>query len=239
MDDRYRNIALIFEIEISINFLKRGLGEIQKISRENNFYHPALQFLSSGLERLFKSMLCLSFKEKNNRLPSYKELLNGKNGHDIEYLKSEVEKICIPLNRTYENMDKDYDIIINDKIINSICKTLSEYGQRSRYFNLDAVLGTEQEFDSIKAWEKIENQMLEQDMGKNKFLKMIQQIVIPDSLFQKSNELIVSRLELFLRAISRQFIFGDFSKDAKSLMFEVESFSQIKDVQIGKTDYKF
>ncbi len=184
-------------------------------------------------------MLCLSFKEKNNRLPSYKELLNGKNGHDIEYLKSEVEKICIPLNRTYENMDKDYDIIINDKIINSICKTLSEYGQRSRYFNLDAVLGTEQEFDSIKAWEKIENQMLEQDMGKNKFFKTIQQIVIPDSLFQKSNELIVSRLELFLRAISRQFIFGDFSKDAKSLMFEVESFSQIKDVQIGKIDYKF
>jgi len=43
-------------------------------------------------------MLCLNYKEVKDRLPSYKELLNGKNGHDIVYLKSEIEKICIPVN---------------------------------------------------------------------------------------------------------------------------------------------
>lgn len=239
MNETYRNIALIFEIEISIKFLKRGLGEVQKISNKNDFYHPALQFLSSGFERLFKTMLCLNYKENNNKLPSYKELLKSNNGHDIEYLKSEVEKICIPINRPDESLDMDYDIITNDETINIICKTLSEYGQKSRYFNLDAVLGREQEFDAVKAWEKIEDQMLKQYMGEQIFLKAIQKIIQLESLYKKSNELIVSRLELFLRAITRQFIFGNFSKDAQSLMSEVESFSKIKNKEIGKINYKF
>ena len=87
MNETYRNTSLVFEISTSIKFLKSGLGEVQKITASNDFYHPALQFLSSGLERLFKAILCLNFKEKYNRLPSYKELLKNKNGHDIEYLK--------------------------------------------------------------------------------------------------------------------------------------------------------
>lgn len=237
MNEAYRNISLVFEIDNSIKFIKRGLGEVQKITGANDFYHPALQFLSSGFERLFKTMLCLNFKEINNRLPSYKELLKGKNGHDIEYLKKEVEKICIPVTRPFASMD--YDIITKDEIINIICKTLSEYGQKSRYFNLDAVLGKEQEFDAVNAWEKIETKMLIEQMGKKKFHKMVQDPKSLDSLYEKSNELIISRLELFLRAITRQFIFGNFSKDSNTFIFEIEPFRDIDDKDIGKNDYRF
>jgi len=237
MNEVYRNISLVFEIENSIKFIKRGLGEVQKITSSNDFYHPALQFLSSGLERLFKTMLCLNFKEKNNRLPTYKELLKGNNGHDIEYLKKEVEKICIPITRPFASMD--YDIITKDEIINLICKTLSEYGQKSRYFNLDAILGKEQEFDAVDAWEKIETKMLIEHMGKKEFYKKIQDPKLLDSLYKKSNELIISRLELFLRAITRQFIFGNFSSDSKTFLSEIEPFRDIDNKEIGKIDYRF
>ena len=236
MNETYRDISLVFEVGNSIKFIRRGLGEMQKITGANDFYHPALQFLSSGLERLFKTMLCLNFKEKHNRLPSYKELLKGKNGHDIEYLKSEVEKICIPVTRPFASMD--YDIITKDQIINIICKILSEYGQKSRYFNLDVVLGKEQKFDAISAWGKIEDKMLIEYMGEKKFHKTLKNPKLLDSLFEKSNELIVSRLELFLRAITRQFIFGDFSKDSKTFLFDIESFSGIDDEEIGMNDYR-
>ena len=148
-----------------------------------------------------------------------------------------MEKICIPVDRPFANMD--YDIITKDEIINSICKTLSKYGQKARYFNLDAVLGSEQEFDSVKEWEKVETKMLKEHMGEKKFYKMLQDPKLLDSLFEKSNELIVSRLELFLRAITRQFIFGNFSKDSKTFLFEIEPFSDIEDNKIGNTDYRF
>ncbi|MBL4561893.1 MAG: hypothetical protein JKX79_13010 [Labilibaculum sp.] len=237
MNETYRNISLVFEIGNSIKFIKRGLGEVQKITGANDFYHPALQFLSSGFERLFKTMLCLNFKENNNKLPSYGELLKGKNGHDIEYLKSEVEKICIPVTRPFASMD--YGIITNDEIINIICKTLSEYGQKSRYFNLDAVLGKEQEFDAVNAWEKIETKILKEHLGEKKFFEILQNPKLLDSLYEKSNELIVSRIELFIRAITRQFIFGNFSSDSKTFLFEIEPFIDIDDNKIGKNDYRF
>ena len=109
INDTYRNMAVVIEIENAIKFLRNGLAEIQKISAANDFYDPPLIYLAGGLERLFKSMLCLNFKEKNGRLPNYRELMEGKNGHDIEFLKSKVEKICIPISRPFAQMD--YEII--------------------------------------------------------------------------------------------------------------------------------
>lgn len=127
----------------------------------NDFYDPVLIYLSGGLERLFKSMLCLSFKELNGRLPNPGEIWNYKQGHDIEFLKSKIEMICIPVNFAKD----DYDIITKDETIIAICRALSKYGQKARYFNLDAILGTEQEFDSKKEWELIETEVLKNYFG--------------------------------------------------------------------------
>jgi hypothetical protein len=63
MNDTYRNIAVVIEIENSIKYLRNGLAEIQKVNAQNDFYDPTLIYLSGGLERLFKSMLCLNFKQ--------------------------------------------------------------------------------------------------------------------------------------------------------------------------------
>ena len=171
MNETYRNIAVVIEIGNSIKYLRNGLAEIQKISAANDFYDPLLIYLSGGFERIFKSMLCLSFKEKTGSLPNYKELMQGKNGHDIEFLKNQIEKICIPIERPFAQMD--YDIIIKDETINAICKTLSEYGRRARYFNLDAILGTEQEFDAQEEWQRIETSVLKDFYGEKKFFKIL------------------------------------------------------------------
>lgn len=137
MNDTCRNIAVLIEIENSIKYLRNELSELQKITPTNDFYDPTLLLLSSGLERLFKTMLCQNFKEEKGRLPSRNEIWNHKQGHDIEFLKREVEKICIPINSSSTILD--YELITNDSSINSICKTLSEFVQRSRYFNMDVI----------------------------------------------------------------------------------------------------
>lgn len=236
MNETYRNIAVVIEIENSIKYLRNGLAEIQKISGTNDFYDPPLIYLSGGLERLFKSMLCLNFKHVNGRLPEINEIWNNRNGHDIIFLKEKIEKICIPIDRPFAK--NDYKIITENSTINEMCKALTAYGSRARYFNLDVILGKEQEFDAKNKWEKIETNVLKKFYGEKKFYKMLENPKLLNNIYVKSNELLVSEIELYLRAITRQFIFGNFSSDSKTYIFQIKTFTDIEDNQIGKTDYR-
>jgi hypothetical protein len=236
MKETYRNITIVIEIEHSIKYLRNGLAEIQKITAANDFYDPPLIYLSGGLERLFKLMLCLNFKQINGRLPKANEIWKNQNGHDITFLKEEVEKICIPVDLPFAK--DDYNIITENSTINKICNVLSAYGSRSRYFNLDAILGKEQKFDAKNKWEEIETYVLKEYYGEKKFYEMVENPKLLDDIYAKSSELLVSKIELYLRAITRQFIFGNFSTDSKTYIFQIEIFTDIEDNQIGKTDYR-
>lgn len=98
------------------------------------------------------------------------------------------------------------------------------------------VLGTQQEFEPKAEWEKIENKILIDYYGETSFYEKLSTNQL-DELYEKSNELLVRRIELFLRAITRQFIFGNFSKDSKMYVFEIDLFSDIDDKNIGKRNY--
>ncbi len=236
MNETYRKISIVLEIERAIKYLRLGLGEIQNITPSNDFYDPVFLYLSGGLERLFKTMLCLSFQEKNSRLPSRNEIWNNRNGHDLNLLKSKVEEISIPVSRPFASMD--FDIITKDEFTNQVCATLSAFASRARYFNLDAVLGVEQDFDAQKAWEKMESTIGKEIYGEEKFYSLLSDFKEIDRIYSDTNQEIVIRLEKFFRALTRQFIFGDFSSESKTFIFQIESFTDIDDKQLGKTDYR-
>lgn len=236
MNTTYRNIAVILEAEYSIKYLRKGLAELQSISGANDFYEPTFIYLSGGLERLFKTMLCMNFRESHDRLPSKGEIWSYKQGHDLVFLKGLIEKICIPT--TSHDILVDYEIITQNNLINVICQTLSEYGKKARYFNLDAILGIEQEFDAKSSWEKIENKVLIEHYGEESFYSMVSVPAKLEELYMRSCHLLVSQIELFLRALTRQFLFGDFSKEARTLVSIVEPFSQLGNNDIGTTDYR-
>jgi hypothetical protein len=230
----YKNISLIIELERSIKFLRIGLAEIQKISAENDFYDHVFMFLSSGLERLFKIMLCLNFKDKNGCFPKMDECWKKNQGHDLEILKKKIEEICIPINNPFALID--YDIITKDDFISRVCKVLSEYGKRGRYFDLDAILGQEQQFNPKDKWEELETQVFQERFGKEKYYQLLLDHKIEES-YHTSNREIVIRLEKFFRALTRQFIFGNFSKEAKSFLGIIGIFSKMEDNKLGKTKY--
>ena len=235
MNETYRKLLIVLEIDRAIKYLRLGLGEIQKITLANNFYDPIFLYLSGGLERLFKTMLCLSFEEKNNRLPEQNDIWKNGNGYDIKFLKNEIEKICIPVTQAFASMD--VEIITKDEFSNQICSILSEFARRARYFNLDAVLGVDQKFDAYEAWEKMESTIGKEIYGQDKYYKLI---LDPKQtkVYIDINQEIVIRLEKFFRALTRQFIFGDFSSKAKTFLFQIELFTNIDDNQLGKTDYR-
>jgi len=235
MNETYRKILIVFELERAIKYLRLGLAEVQKITTTNDFYDPVFIYLSGGLERLFKTMLCLNYLETQGRLPNPNEIWKNTNGHDLLYLKTKVEQFCVEIKRPFAS--NDFEIIVNDVFINKICKTLSEFGRRSRYFNLDAILGVEQGFDSKNTWEKLETEISIGIYGKEKFYQLLSDPKQLDKIYFDSNKEIVIRLEKFIRALTRQFIFGNFYKDSKTFVFQIDDFTDIEDKQLGMTDY--
>lgn len=235
MKETYRKLSIVLELERAIKYLRIGLAEIQKITHKNNFYDPVFIYLSGGLERLFKTMLCLNHLEIKGILPNSNEIWQNKNGHDLLFLKSKVEKFCINIDQPFAS--QDLDIIANDKFINKICKILSEFGRRSRYFNLDAILGIEQEFESTENWKSIEKEICIEIYGKKKFYQLLSDHQQIEKIYSNLNKEIVIRLERFFRALTRQFIFGNFYKDSKVFMFQIADFTDIDDEQLGLTEY--
>lgn len=231
----YREVSIVQEIDRSIKYLRLGLAEIQNISPANDFYDPVFIYLSGGLERLFKTMLCLNFQEQNSRLPNQNEVWSNSNGHDLNVLKSKVEEICIPISTPFASMD--YEIITRDKFIEEVCTTLSAFGKRARYFNLDAILGVDQDFDTKKSWEKMETAIGKEIHGEKRFTQFAIDSQQIDKVYLDTNKEIVIRLEKFFRALTRQFIFGDFSSKSKTFLFQIEAFSDIDDDQLGITKY--
>jgi hypothetical protein len=181
-------------------------------------------------------MLCLSFQEENKRLPSPGEIWNNRNGHDLMLLKSKIEEVCIPITTSFASMD--YDIITKDEFTNEVCTTLSAFASRARYFNLDAVLGIDQDFNPKKAWEKMETSIGKEIYGEEKFYSLLSDFKQIDKIYTDTNKEIIIRLEKLFRALTRQFIFGNFSSESNTFLFQIEPFTDIDDNQLGETDYR-
>jgi transposase len=59
-----------------------------------------------------------------------------------------------------------------------------------------------------------------------------------DKIYSDTNKELIIRLEKFFRALTRQFIFGDFSKDSNMYVSQIQDFSDIDDNKLGKIHYR-
>jgi hypothetical protein len=55
-----QDLALLSELDTSIQLLQVGCREVQSIDGGNAFYHVAMLSLANGLERLLKATICLA-----------------------------------------------------------------------------------------------------------------------------------------------------------------------------------
>jgi len=236
MKETYRKISLVLELERAIQYLRLGLSEICNISSSNDFYDPIFIYLSGGLERLFKTMLCLNFVEINGRLPKQNEIWNNRTGHDLKILKTKIESICIPVSQPFGV--SDYELITDNKFNDGICEILAEFGKKARYFNLDAFLGVAQKFDSKRSWELSENEIGKELFGKEEFLRRVGSLEELENTYIEINNEMVIRIEKFLRALTRQFIFGDFSSESRTFIFTIEPFFSLENSDLGIKKYE-
>jgi len=232
-----KDICLHDELMASFKLIKLGFGELQNIDAGNDFYHLPFQLLSSGLERLMKCHICLGFHELHNAYPGDKCLrkCGGNNGHDLMSLKTWI------LTKYFNTQEipaliSDKEFLTNEPNLKTLIDLLSEFGKLARYHNLNIVTSAKKPSIDVKQlWQDYETSIVLADpelsnkLGELEYEKEIRAHV---------TQSVISKLEKFVRALSRQFTLGRLGKKAQQFSSVYFDFIMLDDNQIGTIDYR-
>ena len=235
-DQIVKDLHLHDELLTSFQLIKIGFHELQLLDLANDFYHIPFQLLSSGFERLMKCHICLGYLEKKKAYPDYKYLKKsgGKNGHDLIELKNTIINFYFRKNNI-PALIADYEYLSKDKELNQLIFLLSQFGQYSRYYNLDVVTSAaKQSIDVTSLWSEYELKLIH---SKPDLFNQLNDINKSKEINDTVNKEIIIKSEKFSRAICRQFTLGNLGK--KALQFSPVIFPLIKimDSDLGKTKY--
>jgi hypothetical protein len=233
-----QEFALHDELHTSVRLIKMGLKEVRKIDGGNDFYHPLMMTLASGIERLMKVIICFHIHETTGTFPSAYpwEFKKKKKGHDLVFLLGHIINHCFSddyLKRIPVAKD-DIDYLRNDKHVLELVRILSDFGQSARYYNLDLIKGQKTYGSPKDEWQKLESIIFRE---KPDWQKLIDTDLNLDETFKYINQEIIIRLEIFLRSLSRLFSIGGLGQKAKQYSSAVFPFVQLSDEQLGKTEY--
>ena len=229
-----KKILLIEELETANNLIQLGLGEIQNLNYLNDFHFLPFQLLSQGIERFFKSYICLAYFNIHSEFPPAKYLSHD--GHNLSRL---LYKEIIPRYFTRIPLlqyEYDYDFLENSSELNGFLDIISEFGKFGRYYNFDVICGSDRPSDKNPAnlWENFQRDL----QVKN------------DNHLEWHSEIarhVVIIIEKLIAALSRQIIFNNLGSEAKSLGYLVASefgliysdeFSTSQSRKFGEKDYR-
>jgi hypothetical protein len=230
--ENIKYFALLEEFDTSDKLVKLGLGELQNINLNNDFYFLPFQLLSQGFERFMKAYICLGHFHKREKLPDFKYL--KKLGHDLEKLLDEIIKNYFKdFNRTQFDLDNDF--IQNDPDLKKLLFILSEFGKLARYHNFDLITDNAKiGIDTKKLWEEFENEILD----KNDYQKLMD-FDLNHEVYQKITHHIIVVFEKFVSALSRQFIFKCLGQQGIQISSAAAfKFGMLNENNYGKKDYR-
>jgi len=236
-ENQLKDLYLYDELNSSSKLIKLGLGEFQNLDTVNDFYHLPFQLLSSGLERLMKCHICLGYFEEYGKYPEGKFLkkCGGRNGHDLIELKNTI------LSRYFNSneipvLTSDNLYLIENNELEQLIYLLSEFGKYARYYNLDIVTSaTKPSIDVQGLWKEYENKIV---LNNPILLKKLSNIELEREVHDFVTQSIIEKLELFVRAITRQFTLGKLGKKALQFSGIYSDFILLRDNKIGTIDYR-
>jgi len=233
-------LALDQEVRDSINLLQSGLGELQNISFENDFYFLPFLILSNGIERLLKIIICLNSWSLYGKFP----ITNDIKTHDLVSLNEKVLSDCF--STSSPALQDDYSFITSNNTFKKFLHYLSEFGRYSRFYNLDVVTQNpdRKSMDIQRLWEKLEtNLLMEDDDLRETYLENMQNMN-PEKFeklketFSINNKKITILIERYIRALVRQFTLGKFRDTGQQFSGVLRNFLFLEDSELGNHDYR-
>lgn len=234
--ERRREIGLIEEVRIGFRFVKHGLREVDQIRPGNDFYHPPILFLSIGLERILKCMICMDHKINHGSYPTHNDKLwpHGNKGHNLVLLKDMVVAFCVELSG--QDHTDDYRLLTADHWVDGLLKLLSDYGMRSRYFNLNELLLDRTTLDPMTEYDRFTGDLAYSVHGE-KLMELVGNPSKSKEAYILMNREFKSLVERLVRALTRQFIFGTIQDEGKRFLSDLSPFYRIDDKDLGIRSY--
>jgi len=229
-----KDLALYEELEVSVKLIQLGFGEFQNLDMANDFYHLPFQLMSSGFERLMKCHICLGYFEMHHNYPN-PDLFIKELKHDLLSIKRHIIEQYFKT-KSIPALKEDLKYITENQDLDHLIGLLSEFGKFARYYNLDVVTGAKKPSIDVKTlWKEYETSLLIKDKNLlGKISTLDKQKEVSDAI----TRIIIVKLEVFIRAIARQFTLGQLGKLAKQYSPAVFSFLMLQDNELGTTDYR-
>jgi hypothetical protein len=234
-----KKVSVSIELNVAIQFIRKGLCELQKIDGSNDFLYLPMLLLSNGLERMMKIILCLHCLDSKNTYMSKGEFM--KLGHKLNSILKEVIDKCYDDDfKKRSAIQSDYEFMTTDKYLHQVLDILDSFATTERYYNLDIIGGD----DKIRGntsinnpeddWEKLGVEILRDLYPENWCLKL--QDTFTDVSLEISQEL-VKVFEKLIRALSRIFTLSNISDIAASYSPCLHDFLVITDSETGTKNY--
>lgn len=216
------------EFELSYKLVFKGLGELQKMDYNNDFYFLPLLLLAQGIERFLKSYIIAYRIENEEENLFYDDMRT----HSLEkLLKIIKEDYYVIGNRDIDVKDERY---LSNTYLNQLLNILSDFGNNGKYYNINHLVDRDS-VSPISRWEKLEQALI--PLTEDEYLKFLD-IETRNEYYKKVSNKIIVIVEKFLSILSRQHIFGQESKVfLGATMVNFAAFECMCDGDYGKTDY--
>lgn len=224
------------EVLTSVRLVQGGLAEVQRIDGANDFYHPALLLLSSGLERLMKCILCLRSQAVDGDFPTADEI--KRYSHDLERLRDAVVAACFDddYRSSRQSADTDAAFLESDPRLRALLTCLSRFSRSARYYNLNMVGGDDPDTDSPEQeWAGLEMEVVKE---RPELLKALAAGNGSGPIFDAISREFVGRIEVFVRALCRLFTLGPLGDNARTYTGYLTPFLFLMDENLGRHDYR-
>jgi hypothetical protein len=235
--DRIRHFSISDELRTSSFLIQRGLREMQDPDTYRDFLHLPMLLLSSGFERFFKAIYCCWHHAQKGGYPSIADLKgpNGKKGHDLLFHLDRVIEKCFSADyREHSAGGADFRFLQEDELLRKIIMLLSDFGKKTRYYDLDVVVGEQTDHRSPDdLWGKeIELAVLDQNPAWYEELSQI-----GNQIRQKTVTKVVKILERGTRAVARLMTIGGLGEPAKMNSTYFSCFLGLKEEDLGSRIY--
>lgn len=229
-----KQLALLEEFETSYKLIQLGFGELQNINIGNDFYFLPFQLLSQGIERLFKSYICVAFLTRHLKLPSHNEIKAF--GHDLIKLFTTIKREYY-IKYSPPIFEEDWEFMHNNNILEEIIDILSDFGKQARYYNFDLITSNPKLGQNPKErWQILESKILPMNE------ELIKNLMNPDlekEVYPQINRFIILNCEKMLVCLARQISFGTLGSMGKQFTCNnVFRYVSFRKEDFGKTNYR-
>jgi hypothetical protein len=232
IDATRRNLNLIQELDIAIEWLGSGLAILQqsRLFRPRRF--TILLLFANGLERLMKVILSLHAFETRGMYLSQQELKSL--GHKLTYLRDRVVRLCFtPTYLQRPIAQEDLNFLQHDETCQTLLNILSEFATYKRYAYLDGTNDPNAAFDAPdRLWGELEMKLLSTDE-----IALLLNVETEDVAQQLAVERLSTIIEKSLRALTRLFTLAELGPQARQISPAVSHFARLRDDQIGQQTY--